>query len=169
MIGDEGSGYWIGREALPAVMRDADGRGPATRLSQQVLAHFDVADVSSLRHIVYDRTSATGASRRSGRSCKWPASRRRGGVGDSRARRRRARTGGAIGRERLRDAGDAFPFVLAGGVFRVVPWLVDGLRPRAARGRAARQIDLLREEPALGAVWLALAEARGGARVPKYT
>ena len=31
MIGDEGSGYWIGRESLAAVMRAADGRGPADR------------------------------------------------------------------------------------------------------------------------------------------
>jgi len=32
LIGDAGSGYWIGREALDAVMRDYDGRGPATTL-----------------------------------------------------------------------------------------------------------------------------------------
>lgn len=33
LIGDAGSGYWIGREALDAVMRAFDGRGPATRLA----------------------------------------------------------------------------------------------------------------------------------------
>ncbi|MEV7692340.1 BadF/BadG/BcrA/BcrD ATPase family protein [Microbacterium sp. NPDC089189] len=32
LLGDAGSGYWIGREALDAVMRDFDGRGPATPL-----------------------------------------------------------------------------------------------------------------------------------------
>ncbi|MFE4726351.1 N-acetylglucosamine kinase [Microbacterium sp. NPDC056736] len=32
LIGDAGSGYWIGREALDAVMREFDGRGPATSL-----------------------------------------------------------------------------------------------------------------------------------------
>src|SRR5688572_17153569 len=31
-IGDEGSGYWIGRHAMTAVVREVDGRGPATRL-----------------------------------------------------------------------------------------------------------------------------------------
>src|SRR5438132_14014920 len=55
MIGDEGSGYWIGREALAAVMRAADGRGPATQLAEDVLAHFNIADTSRLPRIVYDR------------------------------------------------------------------------------------------------------------------
>ena len=32
IMGDAGSGYWIGREALDAVMRDYDGRGPRTQL-----------------------------------------------------------------------------------------------------------------------------------------
>jgi hypothetical protein len=30
------------------------------------------------------------------------------------------------------------------------------------------QVRMLEEEPALGAVWLAIAEARGGAKVPVY-
>ena len=30
MLGDEGSGYWIGRAALRAVLRESDRRGPAT-------------------------------------------------------------------------------------------------------------------------------------------
>src|SRR5947207_9710988 len=55
MVGDEGSGYWIGREAVAAVMRGADGRGPATRLADEILAHFAVADVSRLPRIVYAR------------------------------------------------------------------------------------------------------------------
>src|SRR4029450_7542857 len=53
IIGDEGSGYWIGRQAVQAVMRDADGRGPATRLTKQVLAPFAVPSASGLVHIVY--------------------------------------------------------------------------------------------------------------------
>jgi glucosamine kinase len=34
LMGDAGSGYWIGREALDAVMRDYDGRGPRTALRE---------------------------------------------------------------------------------------------------------------------------------------
>src|SRR5947208_11441050 len=55
MIGDEGSGYWIGREALTAVMRAGDGRGPATGLTDDILTYFQVRDVSHLPRIVYDR------------------------------------------------------------------------------------------------------------------
>src|SRR5207248_9614696 len=58
IIGDEGSGYWIGREALAAVMRAVDGRGPATRLTEDVLEHFGIADVSRLPRSVYDRELA---------------------------------------------------------------------------------------------------------------
>src|SRR5690349_5540466 len=41
-LGDEGSGYWIGRRALAAVMRDVDGRGPRTDLTPLVLRHFNL-------------------------------------------------------------------------------------------------------------------------------
>ncbi|WP_420174299.1 N-acetylglucosamine kinase [Luteococcus sp. OSA5] len=41
LIGDAGSGYWIGRAGLDAVMRAHDGRGPATALTAPVLQDFD--------------------------------------------------------------------------------------------------------------------------------
>lgn len=40
LIGDAGSGYWIGREALDHVLRAHDGRGPATALSEVVSRLF---------------------------------------------------------------------------------------------------------------------------------
>jgi N-acetylglucosamine kinase-like BadF-type ATPase len=69
---------------------------------------------------------------------------------------------------RLEMRGDPFVCVLAGGVFRVVPSLAEEL-PRRLREVAPRcLVRLLQEEPAVGAVQLALAEARGGAHVPRY-
>jgi N-acetylglucosamine kinase-like BadF-type ATPase len=38
--GDEGSAYWIGREALKAIARAADGRGPATALTETIIARL---------------------------------------------------------------------------------------------------------------------------------
>ncbi|WP_405373065.1 MULTISPECIES: N-acetylglucosamine kinase [unclassified Microbacterium] len=40
IMGDAGSGYWIGREALDAVMRAYDGRGPATALTAAALSRW---------------------------------------------------------------------------------------------------------------------------------
>ena len=40
LIADAGSGYWIGRAALDAVMRNYDGRGPTTALTAAVRAEF---------------------------------------------------------------------------------------------------------------------------------
>lgn len=40
IMGDAGSGYWMGREALDAVMRAHDGRGPATALTAVIRRHW---------------------------------------------------------------------------------------------------------------------------------
>jgi glucosamine kinase len=40
LLGDAGSGYWIGRAALEAVMRAHDGRGPKTALTERALTEF---------------------------------------------------------------------------------------------------------------------------------
>ncbi|TFC52119.1 hypothetical protein E3T26_16400 [Cryobacterium sp. TMT1-21] len=40
LLGDAGSGYWIGRAALDAVMRDYDGRGARTALTELVRGDF---------------------------------------------------------------------------------------------------------------------------------
>jgi glucosamine kinase len=48
VIGDEGSGAWIGRRALSVVAAAADGREPETALSGAVLTGAQVNDVSEL-------------------------------------------------------------------------------------------------------------------------
>jgi N-acetylglucosamine kinase-like BadF-type ATPase len=169
MLGDEGSGYWIGREALGAVMRAADGRGPDTALSADVLAHFSIADVSQLPRIVYDheqpRTSVAALG---------PLVQHASARGDAVASRILERAADELVlaatsvATRLAMRGDAFTVFLAGGVFRVVPWLADELPRRLVEVAPRCQVQLLDEEPAVGAVWLALAEARGGAQLPQY-
>jgi len=48
LIGDAGSGYWLGRAALDAVMRAYDGRGPATALSAVVRPDFPDIEMAYL-------------------------------------------------------------------------------------------------------------------------
>ena len=169
MIGDEGSGYWIGREALTAVMRAGDGRGPATGLTDDILTYFQVRDVSHLPRIVYDREVPRVSVAEVG-----PIVQRATELGDAVATRilERAADELVLGAQsvatRLEMRGDEFAFYLAGGVFRVVPWLARELPDRLLEIAPRCQVQLLEAEPAAGAVWLALAEARGGASIPRY-
>ncbi len=53
ILGDEGSGYAMGKAALIAVMRDYDGRGPSTTLKTRILAHLGITSPEELVHLVY--------------------------------------------------------------------------------------------------------------------
>jgi N-acetylglucosamine kinase-like BadF-type ATPase len=59
LISDEGSGYWYGLNAIRAAVRHYDGRGPATRLHDQVLAALGIASIDEVMHRLY----VVGASR----------------------------------------------------------------------------------------------------------
>jgi N-acetylglucosamine kinase len=169
MVGDEGSGYWIGREAVAAVMRAADGRGPRTRLTDEILAHFGVADASRLPRIVYDREVP-----RMSVAALGPIIQDVAAAGDTvaagileRAAEELVLAAQSVA-ARLEMRGDAFTFHLAGGVFQVVPSLAADVNRRLREVAPRSRVQLLTDEPAVGAVWLALSEARGGARVPRY-
>jgi glucosamine kinase len=43
LLGDEGSGFWIGRRVVRAALAELDGRGPATALTPLLLARLGVA------------------------------------------------------------------------------------------------------------------------------
>lgn len=53
LLGDRGSGYWIGESALRAVCAALDGAAPQTSLCTPVLAHFGVADINALVAVIY--------------------------------------------------------------------------------------------------------------------
>ena len=53
LTGDEGSGYYIAVEGIRAALRAADGVGPATRLTEALLARFGASSPRSLIPILY--------------------------------------------------------------------------------------------------------------------
>ncbi len=64
LIDDEGSGYWIGQQALRGVARSLDGRGPQTELTAaicQPLSNLSAADVLSDIHASPDRLARISA------------------------------------------------------------------------------------------------------------
>ena len=169
VLGDEGSGFWIGREALMAVVREADGRGPRTKLTALVLEHFTLEQVSGLVHEVYDR-----GLHRQAIAALGPVVERARAEGDvvageilRHASEELTRAAASV-IERLQMRGMAFHAVLSGGMFRIIPWLVDDVRRRLAEVAPRAAVSPLSVEPAMGALRLALSELRGGARLPSY-
>jgi N-acetylglucosamine kinase-like BadF-type ATPase len=57
LFGDEGSGYAIGLEALRVVSKAADGRAPATLLTDLLLAHFNLQTPAQLINKIYNLKS----------------------------------------------------------------------------------------------------------------
>lgn len=53
ILGDEGSGYAVGREGLTSVVREYDGRGEKTLLRTKALQHFGLATVEELVPMIY--------------------------------------------------------------------------------------------------------------------
>ncbi len=169
VLGDEGSGYWIGRAALRAVLRESDRRGPKTALSSLLLAHFGIKEAQGLIHEVYHaslKPSAIGSLAR----CVQDAFSQGDAVaiGILRAAANELEGSALSVARRLDLVGESFAFILAGGIFRAVPWLTHELERRLPVAAPNSHARLLDREPAEGAVGLALQEARGGARIPAY-
>jgi len=169
VLGDEGSGYWMGRLALRAVVRQADRRGRATALTPLVLAHFGVPRAADLVHEVYRRGSrpavlAALAGHVQASAAEGDAV--AAGIIESGAQALVAAADSVARRLELDRA--PVVYVLSGGMFRGVPRLAEEVARQLAQAAPGGQVQLLQREPAEGAVRLALAEARGGARLPIY-
>lgn len=169
VLGDEGSGYWIGRAALRAVLRQSDRRGPKTVLSTLLLEHFGIQRAQELIHAVYHtnlKPSAIGSLAK----CVQAAFSKGDpvAIGILRGAADELEASALSVAQRLDMVGQAFTFILAGGIFRAVPWLEQELERRLPVSSPHSRVRLLDREPAVGAVALALLEARGGAVIPAY-
>jgi N-acetylglucosamine kinase-like BadF-type ATPase len=155
LLADEGSGYWLGHQALRATVRAADGRGPATRMGAIVFEALDVSSVGELVPRVYEKglpkhriaALAGVVQRAKDEGDEVAASLIESGA------RELALAARAVARQL--ELGDGpFPVVLAGGAFKACPSMVALLERDLdlPGGRPA----LLQAEPARGAVRLAL-------------
>ena len=54
LLGDEGSGYAIGRNAVTAALKDHDGSGSPTLLKEMILGHLGLGDVEEIIDWAYD-------------------------------------------------------------------------------------------------------------------
>ena len=169
VLGDEGGGYWIGRAALNAVVRQFDRRGPDTMLTGMVIGAMHLRNPTDLVHAVY-----AGGLHRNAIASIVPVVQQAADAGDavaadivSRASMELAVAAASV-ITRLEMRGERFPTLLSGGVFRGVPSLVPQVTTRLAEVAPRSEVRPLEAEPAAGAVTLALAAARGGLTVPAY-
>jgi N-acetylglucosamine kinase-like BadF-type ATPase len=169
VLGDEGSGFWMGRQAIRAVMRAFDHRGAATSMAAPIMAHFGVSRAQDLVRPIYDdgmRPRAIAAVA--------PIVGEAADSGDAVATRIIDVGAGELAGSavcvatRLDLTGRGFALPLAGGVFRSVPRVRALVIARLAEQMPSARPELLEAEPASGAVRLAAALVRGTARVPVY-
>ena len=169
VLGDEGSGYWIGRHALRAVVREADRRGPRTSLTPKALKHFGVDRPQDLIHEIYYggmRPGAIAALASEVQNAFAEGDAVAAGILEVGVRELVSSAASVVTRLHLDQ--DAFVFVLSGGIFRAVPWMREQLMARLPRVAPGAEIRHLGVEPAEGAVRLAAALLRGEVRVPVY-
>jgi hypothetical protein len=60
LLGDEGSGYWLGVQSIKAALRDRESSGPETALSDAAVAFFKVRSVEALGSLVYSKPLTKG-------------------------------------------------------------------------------------------------------------
>ncbi len=167
VLGDEGSGYWLGRLALRAVVRASDRRGAPTALTDLVLAHYGVEHPDALVRQIYQggtRPSAIAALARL--------------VGQA------ADAGDAIAQQLVLMAArelasaatsvacrlgiERAPVVLAGGTLLGLRRLREVLTHELSVALPHAPITPLHMEPAAGAVRLVAAAASGRLTLPAY-
>lgn len=59
-IGDEGSGYDVGRRGIGAAIRESEGRGPATAITPLIMEHFGLAKLYDFVPLLYNNPSPRG-------------------------------------------------------------------------------------------------------------
>jgi N-acetylglucosamine kinase-like BadF-type ATPase len=169
VLADEGSGYWIGRRALEAVMRQYDSRGPRTRLTPLVLRHFGLTRPEGLVSQIYQggvrrqTVAALGEAVEHARADGDPVA-----EGILREGSAELVLSAVTVVKALGMADERFPVFLSGGMFRMSPWLAADVTSNLQAQVPGATVGALTVEPAVGAVRLALREARGGARIPPY-
>src|SRR5262249_25242640 len=144
VLGDEGSGYWIGRAALRAVLREADRRGPKTALTPLLLSHFQVPEAQHLIHQVY-QNKLTPAAIGTLAQCVHAAFREQDDVAIRilEAAANELEAFGVSVAARLRLGAEPFTFVLAGGILRSITWLREELGRRLSGAFPTSHVQLL--------------------------
>jgi N-acetylglucosamine kinase-like BadF-type ATPase len=147
LLGDEGSGYDLGRRALQAAARAADGRGSSTALLPLILQEWGLRTPDELIERVHGESETAGIARLS--SLVVRAAHEGDGVSAGIVRRAAAEL--ALAAEAVAAAlgfDESVPLALGGGLLLYEVALRDQVLRRLARRRSLPEVALV-AEPAL--------------------
>jgi N-acetylglucosamine kinase-like BadF-type ATPase len=156
LFGDEGSGYAVGLAALRSVAQAADGRGPATLLTELVLAHFGMQNPAELIGKIYALKSPRTDLARLAIHVQAAA-----GRGDPAALKILGQAGADLAAAAVAAAHQVgldgpTPVAAAGGLMVHWPALQESFKKFAARAGIEPDPFTVVEVPAIGAIRLAL-------------
>jgi N-acetylglucosamine kinase-like BadF-type ATPase len=167
LLGDEGSGYWLGSRAIKAALADRDGSGPRTALLEAAPAFFAVGDVEHVATLVYGKP--LGKSEIAAFAAEAA---RVADAGDAVARSlfhdgALALAGQIRAVIRETDLGGAFPVGLIGSAFKAGPLLLDPLLASVHEDAPEAQVEVVEMAPAGGSLLLAARAAGRGGELPR--
>lgn len=158
IMGDEGSGYDLGIQALRTATQASDGRGPATRLVDAIPQHFGLDDLRALHKAIYSqqitRPQIAELAAVVGRAAQ---------AGDAVAQTLLGTAGVQLAQAALaviRQLGIAGTAVYTtGGVFRAGEWVLSPFRETIHMQSPESVVSPAVFSPIIGALLLALKEA----------
>jgi N-acetylglucosamine kinase-like BadF-type ATPase len=170
VLGDEGSGYWLGLESIRAALHERDGSGPPTALSAAAVEFFGTPSIESIAALAYAKPLTKGEIAAFARTTAELAT-----SGDAVARGLYERAAAELGRQirvviertGLDHASNVeeFPVGLIGSAFKAGAVFVEPLR-EAVRDAAPRaRVSVVEMAPVGGSLMLA-ARACGRALEP---
>lgn len=120
LLGDEGSGYWIGLAAIKKALAAKDGRGKETSLKRRLLDYYEISQMKKIIPVIYGKDKPSLVESVAGFA---PLVFEEASTGDRVARTIISKAGQELGRtagaviDRLEYKGRPVRIVLRGGVF----------------------------------------------------
>jgi glucosamine kinase len=160
LLGDEGSGYWLGIETIRAALHERDGTGSPTALSAAATEFFGVESVEAVAALVYSKPLTKGEI-----AAIAPRTAALAASGDEVARSLYERAAAELGRQiavviertGLHDVSpDAgFPVGLIGSVFKAGAVFVEPLRAVIREAAPRARVSVTEMAPVGGSLLLA--------------
>jgi len=167
VLGDEGSGYWLGVQSIRAALRDREASGPATALSDAAVAFFGEASVEAVASSVYSKPLTKGEIAAFAVETAKLAEQ-----GDAVARELYARGASELAEQIVAvirmtglSSGGSFPVGLIGSAFKAGPVFVEPLTNAIHECAPRAQVGTVEMAPVGGSLMLAARACGNGDQI----